>query len=810
MTGPVAEAAAGQGSLAGVRVLDCSESLAGASCTATLERLGADVVRVRVTGAGAESAPAFLDAYQSDSETYRHYIGRGEPRRPIDLSAGTDVGALRELVQSADVVVEDRREPLLELAGIDPAALAGPRKVPVVVSVTPHGRGGPRRDDLACDLTIFHGAGPGHAVPGLVSDPPTMAPLRLGSHQGSFVGGLVAAINVCAALLARDRSGPGVLVSADVSCHEALANSYRQSLGTFAYYGGGTNRDLARGRGAGGMADHRNLPCRDGYVTILWGGVQQWDSLKGMLGSPPWMDDPDFATPALRYRNWARIVPHLEEWAADLDKEHLLYLCQGWRIPCAPVNGGADLIASEALASRDFWQQAIVGGREIPLPGLPGRGVRSAASDTQPPDTQSAGSPARAPSDSQQEILPVLPLEGVRVVDFTHFVAGPHCTLWLASLGAEVMKIESPKRPDAFRLSQLKANIEPTLNNSAIFATTNLMKRSCCIDIATPEGRELCHGLVAASDVVVANFRPGILEQFGLDYPALGAINPGLVMAVITGYGYTGELAAFQALGPNIHAFSGLSAATGYPGGPPEQLFGTYADVIAGQVAVLSILAALYRRRASGLGEYLDIAMSEAMISVAPQAVLAAAQAGAEVQRRGNEEPGTAPHGCYPCAGDDRWIAIAAFGDDQFGRLLGILDLGPLRDDPRFTSAGLRWANRRTLDDLIAAATAFRDAGDLARELQQAGVAATPVRTAEDILADPQLLAAEFLGPVTHTELGTAVLPKMPWRITVDGVSERPIGPAPDFGHDTQQILQSLLGVTDEQWGGLRESGVVI
>jgi benzylsuccinate CoA-transferase BbsF subunit len=115
-------------------------------------------------------------------------------------------------------------------------------------------------------------------------------------------------------------------------------------------------------------------------------------------------------------------------------------------------------------------------------------------------------------------LLPVLPLEGLRVVDFTHFVAGPHCTLWLASLGAEVIKIESPKRPDAFRLSQLKPNIEPTLNNSPIFATTNLMKRSCCIDIATREGQQLCHSLVAASDVVVANFRPGVLEQFALDY----------------------------------------------------------------------------------------------------------------------------------------------------------------------------------------------------------------------------------------------------------------------------------------------------
>ena len=380
MTGLLAAPSGGGASLAGIRVLDCGESLAAASCTATLERMGAEVVRVQVTSSADGAAPAFLDAYLTESDLYRHYVGRDVPRPQLDLSIVADVAALQELVQSADVVVEDRREPLLDLAGIDVGALAGPRGTPVVVSVTPHGRSGPRRDDLACDLTVFHGAGPGHAVPGLVSDPLTMAPLRLGSHQGSFVSGLVAAINVCAALLARDRARAGARVTADVSGHEALANTYRQSLGTFAYYGGGTNRDLARGRGAGGTADHRNIPCKDGYVTIVWGGVQQWDSLKGLLGSPDWMDDPDFATPALRYRNWSKVTPHLEDWAAAFDREHLLYLCQGWRIPCAPVNGGPELIASEMLASRGFWQPTVIDGREVPLPGMPGRQASSAQS----------------------------------------------------------------------------------------------------------------------------------------------------------------------------------------------------------------------------------------------------------------------------------------------------------------------------------------------------------------------------------------------------------------------------------------------
>ena len=361
------------GSLVGVRVLDCAQSLSAAFCAATLARMGADVVRVEIVDGPADTASAFLDAPLSHSEIYRDFLGRSGERLPIDLSGPTGRAALRELVSGVDVVLEDSREPLLPTVGIDITSFDDGRPTPIVASVTPHGRSGPRRDDLASDLTLFHGGGPGHAVPGLVADPSTMAPLRLGSHQGLMVGGLGAAINVVAAVFARGRQPPSAVVTVDVSCHEALVNSYRQSLGTFAYYGGGMGRDLAFGRGAGGMVDHRNLKCKDGYFNLAWGGVQQWDSLKGLLGDPEWMQDEDLATPALRYRNWAKIVPRLEEWAAEFEKEHLLYLCQGWRIPCAPVNEGSDLLAVDVLESRGFWRSVQVDGRPTPMPGLPRR-----------------------------------------------------------------------------------------------------------------------------------------------------------------------------------------------------------------------------------------------------------------------------------------------------------------------------------------------------------------------------------------------------------------------------------------------------
>jgi crotonobetainyl-CoA:carnitine CoA-transferase CaiB-like acyl-CoA transferase len=403
----------------------------------------------------------------------------------------------------------------------------------------------------------------------------------------------------------------------------------------------------------------------------------------------------------------------------------------------------------------------------------------------------------------------MLPLKGVRVIDFTQMVAGPHCTLWLASLGAEVIRVESPKRPDPFRMSMMKAGLEPTLNNSAIWIVTNLMKRSCGIDIATPEGQRLCHELVRQSDVVVANFRPGILEQFNMGYGTLSEINPGIVMATITGYGYHGAFAAFQATAPPMHAFSGICVSTGYPGGPPEQTFITYGDVVSGHMAVPSILAALYQRELTGEGRYIDLAMAEALVTVAPELVLRASLFEEKAPRRGNDEEGFAPHGCYPCAGRDRWIAIATFDDVQWRELTRVMGLAEESSDPRFETPAARFANREELDKLLGEATRSFDPVELAKALQEVGVAAAPSRTAEDVLVDEQLLEDGFLQQVAQPDLEEVYLPALPWRMETDAGSIRPMGPAPDLGEGTREILGEILGLSDDAWEDLLARGIV-
>jgi crotonobetainyl-CoA:carnitine CoA-transferase CaiB-like acyl-CoA transferase len=356
------------GPLAGISVIDCSVSVPAAFCTSLLQRLGAEVQTIVDVSDPRQARSFFLDEHLTTSPLYGKYLAHGKETVRIDLGSEAGRGELEEALSGADVLVEDWRVELLDALRIDPGALAGRKAGLVIASVTPYGRTGPMSAAPASDLTLVHGGGPGHATPGLVADPATMPPLRFGSHQGLFHSGLAAAINICAAVLLGRRSDPvpASPLVVDFSCHEAVANSFRQSIGTFAFYGGGLTRDLARGRGAGGTAEHRNIPCRDGWINMAWAGVLHWECVRDLLGAPEWMNDERLATPGLRYKNWALVFPHLEAWAQERDKEQIFYLCQGHRIPCAPVNDGFDLLAAGAFSSRSFWRASGDHGPVLP------------------------------------------------------------------------------------------------------------------------------------------------------------------------------------------------------------------------------------------------------------------------------------------------------------------------------------------------------------------------------------------------------------------------------------------------------------
>jgi crotonobetainyl-CoA:carnitine CoA-transferase CaiB-like acyl-CoA transferase len=363
--------------LTDVRVVDCSVALPGAFCTSLLQQFGAEVTHFEdARGQSQDTKSSFRDEHLSRASIYNPYLRRGKRIVSTDLTTAEGQDSLKQSLCLADVLVEDRKAGLFEETGIDREAILRENPGLVIVSVTPYGRSGPRSGHPASDLTLLHGAGPGHATPGLVANPSEMPPLRMASHQGALSSGLAAAINVCAAVILRRRNGTKAPLSVDFSCHEAVTNCVRQNVGTFAFYGGGLNRDLARGRGAGGTAEHRNIRCKDGWINMVWAGPQHWDSVAELLGRPEWMNDERLASPGLRYKNWALVLPRLEEWAQQYEKEYLFYVLQGHRIPCAPVNDGADLLEAQVLDSRDYWDRTVEGSKH-PMPGRITRVERS-------------------------------------------------------------------------------------------------------------------------------------------------------------------------------------------------------------------------------------------------------------------------------------------------------------------------------------------------------------------------------------------------------------------------------------------------
>lgn len=348
------------GFLNGARVVDCSASLMGAYATQLVAGYGAEVTSLRIDELLRKGASPFADTHLRERPYYAPYLARHKAEVSVDLDSEDAVEQVRALVAAADVVVVDhQRDSGSRAVGIVEDAAADADTI--VVRLSPYGDGD-RNDRRASDLTMYHGGGPGFATPGLVADPATMAPLRPRSHQAHMVSGLTASISIVSALMQKRRDVGRVGV--DFSAYEAMANLFRQNLATYAYHAGGVRRELAKGRGAGGTADQRNLPCQDGHVNLSYASAKHWEALRAMLEEPEWMNDELFATPALRYRNWAAIYERLSEWLSTRAKSEVFILAQAFGIPCAPLNTASEILSEPVLEARDFWDRS--GGRCFP------------------------------------------------------------------------------------------------------------------------------------------------------------------------------------------------------------------------------------------------------------------------------------------------------------------------------------------------------------------------------------------------------------------------------------------------------------
>ena len=400
-----------------------------------------------------------------------------------------------------------------------------------------------------------------------------------------------------------------------------------------------------------------------------------------------------------------------------------------------------------------------------------------------------------------------LPLSDVKVLDLTWVMAGPTATRLMADYGATVLRVESSRRIDTGRTLPPFHSGQPGPENSARFQNLNAGKLGITLDLTKEAGRAVVLDLVRWADVVAESFSPKAMRAWGLDYESLRQVKPEIVMLSTCLMGQTGPLSMFAGFGSLATAISGFYDLTGWPDRPPAGPFGAYTDTVAPRFMVAAILAALDHRRRTGQGQHIDQSQAESALHFLGPALLDYTVNDRVQERTGNRDAHLAPHGVYPAAGEDRWVAIAAGADEQWQALCEAMERPELLRDERFATAAARLAHQDELDAILAEWTKGREAEEAEATLQARAVPASVVQNSGEMYADPQLAHRGHFVEVEHPTHGTITVEGSHFRLS--RTPARFARAAPTLGQDNQYVLETLLGYSTERIGELVAEGVL-
>ena len=790
-------------------------------CAKLLAELGADVIKVEPPHGDAARSRGPFPGDRPDPERSGLFLFANQGKRGITLDADADDGIdrLHRLLDTADIFVENRPYRLLDDAGITARRLSRRHPDLITVSLSPYGRTGDYCDYAGYDLQVNALSGMSFGTGHIHREPLTTPDL-----QAAFLAGMGGAYAAVVALLAREsahaagRRPAGQYIDvADSGIIATLLTGYH--LPTFIYRGIAGSRSGNRMRL--GLFPNCVLPCRDGYVCIDAPQLEQYQRFLALLGNPRWMDNP-------RYRDRRAMSDRYPEeaegliapWFREHAKDEILDLCLENRIPCAPVLTMDEVLESPQLNARRWFRQIDhpragtfrYPGPPVRLHGSPMRVARPAPTLGQHNAEilgQLAGRPAPEPATPHEPHPgasgPTPALAGVRIVDLGSAWAGPMAGQLLADMGAEVIKVESRARMDGMRLGRPMVGDDlaggdrglwPELQ--PVFHGLNRNKLSVTLNLRTDEGRAILQRLASVSDVVLANYSPGVLQRLGMDYDTLRRVKPDIIVAAMPAFGDTGPLRDMVAYAPIIQAMSGMMSLVGYPPDEGEPLVGelqaAWSDTVAAICAALGVAAALRRRNRTGCGQYVEACHLEGTASLLGVPMLQYQMTGRIPTPPGNDDPDLAPNNNYPCAGEDAWVSISVRDDAQWNALAAVLD-DALPDDCRFADQPSRWRHRRALDEIVAGWTQTVTPQHATETLQAAGVAAMPVMNIADQFADPHLNARETYVEIDHPHVGAEMLYGVPWRFSRTPGAVR--SSAPLLGQHNQYALAELLGIDD-------------
>jgi len=783
--------------LTGFRVVELAESVAGEYCGKLLADFGAEVIKVEAPGRGSRTramAPVIGDVEREASALFA-YLNTNKQ------SVVPDGEHLHQLVGGADAVIED-------------GFTGWSDRYPDVVfcSVTPFGQGAPPEFENAASINVFHASGwgyhtPSHADPGR---PPLQGP---GRFLADYEAGLDAALCIASSLFGRLHTGRGE--SIDISEHAVLVSRADCIVGRFItgeIPAAGTRDDYDQ------QGPAAFFPCADGFVYLYVTSRAHWQGVKALLDHPAWLDafEDDWLEFSVTPEKVAAFQRGFAEWVRDFAKESATDQAQRLGVPLVPVNEAADLHQSPQYRHRGFFQDVthpVLGQAAYPTvpyalsaspaeitTAAPALGQHTAAI------LDRLDTPRAVPAVQSAQLKPPKnprggPLEGVRVVELTKVWAGPYAGKLLAMLGAEVIKIETAGHPE-----EMRAYGGTDINHAPYFLSINPEILSADLDIKSPDDMARLHELIARSDIVINNLRPGAMERQGLGYEQLTAIKPDIISVSIKMWGNDGPLGHQTGYAPCFAALAGLASLVGYPGGPPLGTSMRYGDSTVGAAAAYAAVVALLHRELTGTGQFIDVSAVETLSSMIGDRLLEQSLTGKRLGPDGNNHPDMCPHGCYPCS-DGAWVTVAVANDNEWQGLCDVLDDTALAADPRYSTMKERHRHAEALNADLAQLTRCRDAEQLAHRLRTAGVPASKSANAFDVIGDQRLWDRDLYCFVSDHREGQRPVLGPSWRMA--RAPARIARGAPDLGEDTDYVLHEILreGLPSETTGSPTTGG---
>lgn len=782
------------GALSHLVVAELCDDVPGASCGRQFAAWGARVVVVEEPGGSLlRKASPLATAGDGDMSLLWEHLAAG--KECLAVHPGEANPALDRLLDRADIVVTDWQSHRLEAAGIPVSNLARDR---VVVELSPFGKEGPYHTFQATDLVL-------QALSGfmVLNGLREREPLKAAGTMVTQAIGVSAFVAALAAL--HDRAGYGRGQSVEVACFEALASLV--PLLRSEYSGAD---DVRQGAPISGTF---MFECRDGFVSLNPNASRNWEDLMIGLGVDAQSRPPEVAQSPVDPIVARKFVA---ETLRDHSAEEVFNRLNELRIPCGLVNGPLELLRDRHLRARDYFvpvEHPDLG--EVELPGPPARMSLTPMERPAAPRPLTTELPPREPlSLAGAASRGAPPLAGVRVVDLTAAWLGPYATMLLADLGADVIKVEAPHRPDGWRGAAVVGARSPwssspvnpeahPWNANSNFNSVNRNKRGLALDLTKEEGRRILLDLVEKADILMENFTPRVMANFGLTFDALHERNPRLVMVSFSGYGDSGPYRDYRANGATTDTTCGWASMTGYAGGPPTMMGTMEADPVSGLQMAATALVALAHARRTGQGQHVEGSMLEACVAYVGDEVLLAQVTGENPLRQGNRHRDFVPHGLFACAGDDAWVAIAVRDDHDWAALAAVTGLG----DERFSTLAGRRSHVEQIEERLAAWTRDRAAGDVMTSLQAAGVPAGVLQNYTAVLRDPHLRDRQWFQPVDHPDMGRHDYNGFPWRFSATPPVVRKAPPR--VGEDSEQVLRTDLALPAPEIARLYDAGVI-